>query len=384
MVDAGEHPELYDALLNGSLNQVTCPHCGHVSQGSGPFLLHDPMLKRVYFAVPGDADEHVWREHAQTLLYALVSALPEEERLPYLSDVHISQELDGLRQTLTRRGRRGRPDTAGRARTAAGSSAIPQPVASSPLLDWIQTLLAADTPAEFQEVVRSHPELLSDAATTVLESLAAEASSAGQPDAVRAIQRVRATLHDMRTAGPDLMPPSAAQDALLPEDDTEALLEAAAEQLPPTAEPVSNAAYQEFLGAGSPEDLVDAARSHPILLEPEADAAIALRAEEALDTGNERLAALIDERRVALADLREQLTGEHTLLEALNALLAAESEDALARVLGEHPALLTAAAQQALMTLAAGARARNDEHLAVYAVECRAMLREVRRGLETI
>ncbi|MDZ4720251.1 MAG: hypothetical protein SH847_17495, partial [Roseiflexaceae bacterium] len=166
-------------------------------------------------------------------------------------------------------------------------------------------------------------------------------------------------------------------------DDTAALLdEVAASESHPIAMVLSNAAYQEFLAATSPEDLRDAARGHPALLEPETDAAIAQRAEEALDNGNERLAALIDQRREALAALQQELTNAAALLEAVKALLAAESEEDLARLLGEYPALLTAAAQQTLITLAADARARDDEHLAVYAVECRAMLREVRRGLE--
>ncbi len=392
LVDVGEQPELYAALLNGSLNLTTCPHCGQANQANSPLLLHDPALRRVYFAVPGNADEHIWREHAQTLLYALVAALPDEARLPYLGDVQISQGLDGLRHSLLRRGRRNRQDPAARGRTNAESTpvqatpvAAANPLASSPLLDWVQVLLATDSPAEFQEVVRSYPELLSDAADRLLEALAAEAKRAGEPDAVRAIQKVRTTLQQLRAGGFDTTSVVLAKDDIQQPimDDTAALLdEVAASESHPIAMVLSNAAYQEFLAATSPEDLRDAARGHPALLEPETDAAIAQRAEEALDNGNERLAALIDQRREALAALQQELTNAAALLEAVKALLAAESEEDLARLLGEYPALLTAAAQQTLMTLAADARARDDEHLAVYAVECRAMLREVRRGLE--
>jgi hypothetical protein len=381
LVDVGEQPDLYDALLSGSLHLAICPHCGHSSSADSPLLLHDPGLRRVYFAVPGQADEHVWREHAQTLLYELVGSLPDEARLPYLGDVQISQGLDGLRHSLLRRGRRGKQDaTRGRGTPQPVATIPTNPLASSPLLDLVQVLLAADSPAEFQEIVRSHPDLLSAAADGLLEALAAEAKRAAEPDAVRAIQKVRATLQGMRDGAPTPVP---GQEAVQPTAD--ALPEDLSVLEPPAIGAfLASAAYQSFLAATSPEDFVDAARGHPVLLEPETNAAIALWAEEALDTGNERLAALIDQQREALAGVQQQLTNEPALHEAIGVLLAAESEEALAQALSEHPALLTTAAQQALATMAAEARAGDDEPLAIHAIECSAMLREVRRGLEAI
>jgi hypothetical protein len=379
LVDVGEQPDLYDALLNGSLHLAVCPHCGQSSSADSPLLLHDPGLRRVYFAVPGQADEHVWREHAQTLLYELVGSLPDEARLPYLGDVQISQGLDGLRHSLLRRGRRAKQDaTRGRNSPPPVATTPANRLASSPLLDLVQVLLAADSPAEFQEVVRLHPDLLSAAADGVLEALAAEAKRAAEPDAVRAIQKVRATLQGMRDGVPTLVTNHEAVQST-----TDALPDEITELEPPVIGAfLVHGAYQSFLAATSPEDFVDAARGHPALLEPETNAAIALWAEEALDTGNERLAAQIDQQREALAGVQQQLTNEPALHAALAVLLAADSEEALAQALSEHPALLTAAAQQALVTMAAEARAGDDEPFAIHAVECSAMLREVRRGLE--
>jgi len=77
------------------------------------------------------------------------------------------------------------------------------------------------------------------------------------------------------------------------------------------------------------------------------------------------------------------MTGEEGLYQAIQALLSAGGEaDALAAVVVEHPVLLTDVAQTALLELAAGARARGDDALAEHAVECRALLRRVREGLQ--
>jgi hypothetical protein len=125
-----------------------------------------------------------------------------------------------------------------------------------------------------------------------------------------------------------------------------------------------------------------AVRDHPTLLESWADAELAARAEAALDEGNERLARGIEERREILAEMRAEFNSQAPLLQAIQALLQADDEDELAEVLNEYPILLTDAAQDALFSFAAGARAQGDQQLAEYAIECRAMLRKVREGLE--
>ena len=136
------------------------------------------------------------------------------------------------------------------------------------------------------------------------------------------------------------------------------------------------------MGVVSAEELRSAVRDHPALLDAWADAELAERVEAALDAGDERLATAIEERREVLAALREELGGQAALPQALKALLQADGEDELAAALTEHPILLTDAAQSALLQLSSEARQRGDDQLAEYAVECRAMLRKVREGLE--
>src|SRR5512138_747865 len=106
LIDAAERSDLAQALREGSLNVATCPKCGAPSPAGAALLLHDPAGRRVYFAVPPNVGEHVWRERAQELLYQLVGSLPEDERRPYLGDVQVEQELDGVRRALLRNDRR--------------------------------------------------------------------------------------------------------------------------------------------------------------------------------------------------------------------------------------------------------------------------------------
>jgi hypothetical protein len=106
LIDAAERSDLAQALRDGSLNSAACPKCGTPTTAGVALLFHDPAGRRVYFAVPPDVGEHVWRERAQELLYQLVGSLPEEERRPYLGDVQVEQELDGVRRALLRNDRR--------------------------------------------------------------------------------------------------------------------------------------------------------------------------------------------------------------------------------------------------------------------------------------
>ncbi|HEU5088215.1 MAG TPA: hypothetical protein VFT99_12245, partial [Roseiflexaceae bacterium] len=145
---------------------------------------------------------------------------------------------------------------------------------------------------------------------------------------------------------------------------------------------LSDRAYHALIMAASVDDLRAAIGDYPALLEPWADSDLSARAEAALDAGDERFAVEIEERREALAALRETLAGQEALPLAITALLQADGDDALAEALNEHPILLTDAAQQALGELAESARRRADEQLAAFAAERSAMLRKIRKGLE--
>jgi hypothetical protein len=137
-----------------------------------------------------------------------------------------------------------------------------------------------------------------------------------------------------------------------------------------------------LLQAAAPDALLAATRDYPALLEAWADADLAARIEGALDEGNERLARQIEMRREELAELRVQLGARDALLQAIQALLMADGEEAVADILSAYPILLTDAAQEALIALADDALARDDRASAAQAVACQTLLRTVRAGLE--
>ncbi len=375
LIDVQERPDLRDALLDGQLNTFSCPACAAPLQPSGPLLLHDAHARRVYFAVPYDEEEHRWRNQAQELLYSLVGALPEDARLPYLGDVQVEWGLDGVQRALTRKGRRGSA-AARQATPPQGAAATPQvaPVVSVDLLERVQQLLAVDSADEFTALVREHSELLGSAADTLLGSLAAEARNVAEHEAAAAIQQVRSMLRGMRS--------TVEQE---PTDEPHALPETVPiPDLPIMSDAISDAAYQAFLSVAAPADLVDALRDHPALLEPWAEGVLTARAELALDLGNERLAALIGEHCDFLAPIRAELTAEPVLRHAIHTLLEAKAEEEMAQVLAEYPVLLTELAQVAFAKLADQAQATGDATQATYVRQCRATLRQVRSGMDTI
>ncbi len=385
LVDAVERPDLAQALRDGTLDQVVCPHCGHAGPSGAPLLFHDSERRRVYFAVPADVPEYTWRARAQELLYLLVGSLPEEARLPYLGDVQIEQEVEGVRRAVLRRSRgpapQHHPETTPEPATyhAPAVEAELEPAVvvtpaepSSELLDAVQNLLAADTPEEFESVVQRYPVLLTDAAHALIMQWADELFAQGEREIGEALRAVRGTLLGMQLSAPA-------------HADVAPVIAAVAEHLPAHAAPaagmLSEAAYQELLQATTSDALQQAVRDYPALLEPWVDRELAVRAENMLNEDNERLAVEIEERREALLDLRAVLSSEAQMLTAIETLLAADNEDDLAQAISDYPMLLTDAAQQALTLLATDARARGDVAMAEYAVECRGLLQDVRAQL---
>src|SRR5439155_24125915 len=98
LVDAAERPDLAEALRDGTLNVVACPHCGSSGPAGAALLFHDGANRRVYFAAPPDSEEYEWREQAQPRRSLLVGGLPEEQRPPYPGEVQVGQRAEGWRR----------------------------------------------------------------------------------------------------------------------------------------------------------------------------------------------------------------------------------------------------------------------------------------------
>jgi hypothetical protein len=259
----------------------------------------------------------------------------------------------------------------------------PQADDSALLIDAVQQLVQATVPDEIQATVQQHPVLLTPAATTALEELAdvaveqREYALAEQLHSLRVLlTRMQST--DITSIDLDTIQATVSSEAVLSEPEPQA------EQ-----QDVPIAAYQALLRSQSPDELTAVARAQPVLLEPWIDAALSRTIDEILEAGDESLAYVLEQRRELLAELRPQMTAataspeNHTdsTQEAIEALLTAGDDETRTRALIEYPVLLTDEAQAALWQLASEARSYGDEDLALYAVECRALLQKVREQL---
>jgi hypothetical protein len=388
ILDAQEQPEAVAALLRDELNLLVCPACGHSGSAGAPMLFHDGLARRVIFApAPGSA-EHEWREQARELHALLVGSLPEEQRRPYLGDVDIAQDLAGMAHRLRRTAKRYAarpsvsqvppvPEQAGDTEppdALAQSSPLPVERAAAaettpPLLVAVEALLGADSPEELERTLAAHPILLDPASDAQLAQLAEVAVEQRAYEVAESLREVRALLgrvgamaRSAPAVSPAGEPPSAA---------------------PLTAHaPLAEEVIQALLHAQSAAELVTLVATYPELSHPAADQLLAERVELALDEGNDRLALSLEERREVLVQLRAASPADAASLdEAIEALLIAEGEAAIAAALAAYPILLEESAAQALWQFAAEARANDDEELARYATQCRAMLQRIRDGL---
>lgn len=377
ILDAQEQPDQAEALRQGALNTVTCPACGNTGPAGAPLLFHDRATRQVIFAASPGAAEHEWREQARELHGLLVGSIALEERRSYLSDVQIAQDIAGIAHLLAKRARQ-------RGGREPPQPAPPPPVASAPaeetppLLAAVQALIAADTPAELEAVVAAHPLLLEPGTDAALAQLAEVAVEQREHEIAESLSQARYLLTQIRLSGMTALEQPAAPAAELPAPAA------------PAAADLPDPAYQALLQAEDNAALLRTVETHPLLLEPWVAGWLARAADQALDEGHERLAQTLEERREQLAQLVASGPQDpaardaqlDTLNAAVEALLIAEDEDAMAQALDAYPVLLTDAAQQALWQFAAEARASGDEDLGQYALECRAMLRKVREGLE--
>lgn len=384
LLDAAEQPEATEALRRAELNMVVCPHCGNSGPAGAPLLFHDGAARRVIFvAAPGSA-EHEIRDQARELHTLLIGSIPEEQRRPYLTDVDIAQDVAGVAHLLRRMDRRRMGGAAGAVapvdppapnvetprRGISTDDIAPTPSEEAPpLLLAVQDLLAANTTDELDQALAAHPLLLEPATDQILAQLANVAVEQRAYEIAESLQQARQLLAEMSATVETPRQESAPESSLA--------------QLP-------EAAYQAMLQAGSANELLAVVEAHPLLLHPAADALLGVRVEAAIDEGNERLAHAIEERREALAQLRVARANQSaveepavTLDEAIESLLIAEGEEAIAATIDQYPVLLEDVAGQALWQFASEARASGDEDLAVYAIECREMLRRIRERLKS-
>jgi hypothetical protein len=350
LLDIDEEPQAAAELAADQLNRVRCPACGDEGPAGAPLMVHDGRLRRVLFAPTPGAADHELREQARDLHALLVGSIDEAARGPYLADVDISADSAGLaRQTarLLRRRGGGASAAAGTQRdeVSARPAAGPDPVIA--LQAALEELLAADDAAELQLVVQRHPVLIDPTTAATIGQLASAAEVQGEAQIAGGLRRAAQLLRQVGGTSQQLT------------------------ALPP-------AVLAELLAAVDEAALETVVGRHPLLLDPAVDQLLAEEVATALSDGDSRLADALELRRDALQRLRGEPNAPE-LEAAVEALLLAEDQEACGLILSERPLLLSDAAEDALWRVAAEARRSGDDDLARYAVECRALIKRVRR-----
>jgi len=353
IVDGVERPDLVARILDDTLHDAHCPNCRQVGRVPAPLLYHDGRNARVLLGVPPDMSEAEWREVGQTLLWTLIGTLPEHARLPYLGEVQAEAGVAGVAQVI-------------RDEQLAGSGADEPTEELPPIVIAIQALLEAQGAAELQQTLAQHPILNEPQSVTIMQELAAEAVKHGQIEAANAFARAAELLDQVKQMRSQ--PPTIAVN-----------VGAAAQHLTP--EELEALAFA-LLRSTTGQELARTVDQHPELLEDWIDGALAAYADQARREDKPRIADGLDERRIALGEMREQYRAQQPVLEAIQSYLQAESGDEIEAIVLENELLTTDAADQALVRLAESARAENDEDFAAFVEERRRFLQQVRAALD--
>lgn len=213
IVDRQERPDLVHLLLDGELNVARCPHCGAEGGINHPLLFHDADRRQVLVALPLTVQgAEAARELVGDLLHRLLAALPPAARQPYLGEIELTPELDGLRALLIEQA------------LAENTDAKDQLIAIA-----VQDLLNVSAELDFQRVIAQHRTLLlTDRASEALDQVMRDARRSGDQELRRRAQEAKAVLSRLRQIVrrrrdvlnallDDLAPLSEAEIAVLPQ-----------------------------------------------------------------------------------------------------------------------------------------------------------------------
>jgi hypothetical protein len=184
ILDRQERPDLVHLVMDGELNVARCPHCGAEGGINHPLLLHDGARQQVVVALPLTVQgPDAARELVGDLLEKLIRALPDEAREPYLGEIELVPELDGLRSWLIEQALEEQGD------------ARDQLVALA-----LQDLLNVDLDRDFGRVIAEHRALLlTNTAEQALDQMYRDARRSGDDELRRHVQEAKAVLGRLRS-----------------------------------------------------------------------------------------------------------------------------------------------------------------------------------------
>ena len=213
IVDTAARPELLAQLRAGTLHDLPCPHCGHSGTVDAPLLLYRPDNDPVLLFSPArNTSTEQDREQALELVHALQERLGDQWR-----DAWVAEGLPGVPRELLPAVLSDKPEAA----LEELNAQMQQAMAENPLLQAIQALLEASSPAEVLAAIQTHPELLSDEADAMLRQGLENARRMGNEEMTSHIEQRYETLHQLREQ--DIDPEALAELAQAEEQITGAL-----------------------------------------------------------------------------------------------------------------------------------------------------------------
>ena len=183
VIDRGERPDLVHRLMDGEINVARCPHCGAEGGVNHPLLFHDGEREELLCALPLSVrGPEAARELVGDLLHGLMEAIPASEQKPYLAEVEIVPELDGLRAWLIEQALQS--DAGINDRLLAGA---------------LEELLNVGGQAEFERVIAEHRQLLlADGAVRALDDISTKARAMQDRELQRRAREAKALLGRLR------------------------------------------------------------------------------------------------------------------------------------------------------------------------------------------
>jgi hypothetical protein len=184
VVDRQERPDLVRLIMDGELNVARCPHCGAEGGVNHPLLFHDGAREQVVIALPLTVQgSEAARELVGDLLQRLLAAIPQAEHQPYMGEIEMVPELDGLRALLIEQA------------LADDTDAQDQLTALA-----VQDLLNVGSEGDFQRVIAEHRTLLlTDRAEEALDQVFKSARRSQDRELQRRAQEAKAVLSRLRS-----------------------------------------------------------------------------------------------------------------------------------------------------------------------------------------
>ena len=181
IVDIGQEPELKAALLRGQLNAVVCPSCRAFGAVTTPLLYHDPGKELLLLFVPPQLNLPPQERERLTgsLINALMSAVPSEQRKGYFFNPRTVLTMDGLMEEVLQS-------------DGVTKEMLEEQRARSALLQELVSV--QDDEGKLQALIEQHKDKIDYSFLLALSAIADAGAAQGQPSLSERLLKLRDTL----------------------------------------------------------------------------------------------------------------------------------------------------------------------------------------------